>query len=144
MDKNSFMQGHLLGCRLRGQRPEGKKPTAYSYNGTVLPPLPEVEGMPYALICHGLSKDYWFVYLGAEAFPYTASVLGSSIACDGDTYYRLVDGEWGYRATTTNSINIIGMDGVRETDIIWANHDLINSSDGSVYLAATEPIPVYE
>lgn len=139
----------------------GATPIACLYNGIQLPPLPEWDKAkyPYATI---------FVYEGGELFGsiipasavlylYTArpAVSGDSTELwmyqPGDIEYR-IDAEtipnlaefedWG------SPIVLADSKGGGITNIKWANFDLYYQTDidgkkGQLYLAATEPVPVY-
>lgn len=118
----------------------------YFYNGVELPALPEWdrEMYPYAYIMGftkstGISYDFVvcanpLTYKKPFLYDYyVVSVYGNGGLFDLD------DGEWvlwrmdepldkGYKAD--------------EIPFLWTNHDVLNTTDGSVYLAASDPIPV--
>lgn len=150
MDKNSMTLGYLVGRQIAGQR--RKKPVAYLYNGVRLPVLPEWDGekYPYAFIV-GLSTstggiNYDFVVC-ANPLTYTTArrpdfsyYYAVSLYGDGCTF-DLENDEW--------VIWDVGklLSGNYEADkilFLWSNHDIVNSADGSIYLAKSDPIPVYE
>lgn len=118
---------------------------AYSYNGTVLPELPEVEGYPYKYaLYHKYSVYRYEVIYGAE--PITAQKdVGGYGACiiSGSGYarklYYLKDGVW-YENDSYFSIAYKG-----DTGFQWTNHDILYELSTDVFLAkSSDPVPVYE
>lgn len=109
----------------------------YLYNGVELPALPEwdKETYPYANIIFFEDSMGKYYKLTASAEPV------SGVSADG--YFSGFSGvavqKWGVfdyetaweEATLNNT----------KGNIIWANHD-ISTEDGTLYLAATEPVPV--
>lgn len=133
-DPVSFTMGYQIGCRLRAQRAV-REPIGYSYNGTVLPELPGVEG--YAVIC-GSNKYLWFSQsrvkvINTNGYAYIVASAG--------VHYKLSDDGLSWEmyeptATTSRKIN-------------WANFDVyyidsVEDVGGTIYLAASDPVPVYE
>lgn len=133
-----FLEGVAISaaCHVLPARKVFREPIAYSYNGVILPALPEWdrEMYPYAFIGHNFimtpilyvaseithgydDYDYWVAY-GVRIATYdgTANAWTES---DGAESYQNV------------------------SRIDWANFDVLNE-DGSVYLSASEPIPIYE
>lgn len=113
----------------------------YSYNGTVLPALPEwdKETYPYAVIWQ--AQIFHLVEtLIVSAEPPT--VDGSSVHF-GDCllFSQSVYDEWEDSEEETDLTYTI--DTTRNSAPIWCNSDLKNT-DGTVYLSASEPVPVYE
>lgn len=132
------LMGFIMGQKLRDMRqPTEKEPIAYLYNGVQLPPLPEwdKETYPYCIIT-AIGAKYYFR-------AYTDPIVGGSATgrfADGSAeqiYCTLADGAWGsFASSTVTSVNT--------SQTVWTNHDMISSSDGTVYFAASDPIPVYE
>ena len=107
----------------------------YLYNGVKLPKLPEWDETvyPYAFIIRTGS-----IYkLGIRKIPpHVSTSDDGSIRVNitdiqTQIKYELSGDAW----VTTEYITGLG-------DIIWSNTDVENNTDGSVYLAASEPIPV--
>lgn len=134
--KKDFCTALALAFGIEGAERVERQPIAYSYNGVILPALPEWdrEMYPYAFIGHNFimtpilyvaseithgydDYDYWVAY-GVRIATYdgTANAWTES---DGAESYQNV------------------------SRIDWANFDVLNE-DGSVYLSASEPIPIYE
>lgn len=129
----SFAAGVIMGlCGKALPIPGSKRePVAYLYNGVRLPGLPEWdrETYPYAVIVqNNLSGDY---FLMADDETFAANADGDTIRPITGVAYAIENGEW---VSSVGRINC---------KAIWANHDILNP-DGSVYLAASEPVPVYE
>jgi hypothetical protein len=144
--------------------PVQDEPTMYSYNGTILPPLPEEYGTiyPYASI-NVYKKDFIHTSIGdyevvLYKYPLTLTTVdyedGPQPVCvqldlpEGVTdtsyivyYYRISEPEngWVYKKKYTQARVIY----LESTDVVWSNKDILNE-DGSVYFKASEPIPVYE
>jgi hypothetical protein len=142
-----------------------KELVGYSYNGTVLPPLPEwdKEQYPYAVITKYLAIGKLFGYdivvsnrplFMTKSEPphlWQPSGTNSSITMSAKLYLdRTVDdtppGEWGKWGSPYDSYG----PGARWWDEpIWANYDvelcdgLLNPM-GETALSASEPIPIYE
>lgn len=137
-DPASLLMGYRVGQILRAMRGKEREPVAYLYNGVRLPKLPEWdrETYPYALIfVNSTTNKYCCVFLKSEA---TVDNTGIYLLLWGD-YYQLEDGAW---ASHT------GQNGGRA---VWANYDIYVSDNenygelaGTLYLATSEPVPVYE
>jgi len=120
-------------------------PIAYSYNGVELPDINEVwtdkETYPYAYIAKDTS-GYINLYLckgkpvvkKMELSPYKLVVDFSDYA---KVYSRF--GAWNYNNSSTFCVEIEDIG-----DFEWASVDIINTIDGTLYLAASDPVPVYE
>lgn len=170
----SWLTGYVLGLAGKPMLPEssGKtpdtQPTAYSYNGVVLPKLPEWDKTvyPYAVIYNSIKN--------AELYGTRVKVLTQPVAyqeynilfvngLNGKTYgvhetsgtyesidYVLSDSEWVKDPDDFNlrmDIEVISSSasyaGVKG-EMLWSNYDINNLVDGGIYLAASEPTPVYE
>ena len=121
---------------------EPKEPIAYSYNGVILPALPEWdrETYPYAVIFQ--YKTGGRIVFTATSIPIT---IGSAVCTGGASsdYTKLwaeinEDSAWDDLAENNNSIM-----GTASIKFLWSNYDVYNSS-GTLKLAASEPVPVYE
>lgn len=116
----------------------------YLYNGIELPELPEwdKEAYPQAMIaCYNYSALATRLYVDKE-FRYTHYDTGRtmiSTSANSRVYY-LRDGKWDGPEEISDAGNICFLDETDET-IDWTNFDVLNK-DGSVYFAASDPIPV--
>ena len=126
------------------QTPEQKEPVAYLYNGVRLPKLPEWdrEKYPYAVLREMVSETTpYAVYYSKQQPTLNSSgkVFICSLAYPGVvTYCDYTDGALAWRSTNTSLLTSTSVDGV-----FWTNTDILNE-DGSVWLAASDPTPVYE
>lgn len=114
----------------------------YSYNGTVLPDINTVyteavkASHPFAMLCYNIYGTLTLQVITVR--PYYNGENMAIPTAYGYIIYIVREGEWSlyYRnddAWATNSHALP----------FWTNFDLL-AEDGSVYLAKTEPIPIYE
>ena len=143
-DLQSFLSGLALG--LAGKPLAlAREPVAYLYNGVRLPKLPEWdrEMYPYATILYFLVTPQFWVstmpleveYNGNIYNPCASAGTSALQFCTytgNDTWESFDVAEYPERTV---------WDGA---GIQWANYDVINSTDKSVFLEASEPVPVYE
>ena len=154
MDKNAISLGLRIGRILAGQR-KARVPVAYLYNGVRSPKLPEWnrEKYPNALLVHSnvpiFGNQAWLYLFKSEkqkdylvngkykfAFEAGEEYLQSYIRTsqDGDLSQKVFPAPQEYTANAT---------GAFADTALWSNYTVKNW-DGSVYLAASEPVPVYE
>lgn len=152
---DTFTRGYLLGTELRNTRPAREPVVYYSYNGMVLPDINTVwtdkETYPYAVV--DCLYGRYYLCLSSEAYmvnlPTSSSTtpwLGYTANCN-HIKFDLTDGVWvpngGEQENTQGVVNKKGLG-----EPAWANHDLykyVNKKPTSaVFLAASEPVPVYE
>lgn len=142
MGKIDKILGFMAGQRIAGQRSKQKTIVGYSYNGTVLPALPESE-YPYAII-HSTSQ-YFELYLSSKpAVVYSGTVIGIAGPCKVIKYYAYqpdyvawenaqysdyTQTDYPYRTGFANSA-------------VWASYDICHKDSAEIYLAASDPIPV--
>ena len=110
----------------------------YLYNGVELPELPEWDKTtyPYAIICTTNNGNR--TYLKATKTPRTYSTNATwLLTVKPVLQFLLSDGAWG-----EPDLDGYYWENESEDNAIWTNYDIINSVDGSVYLAASEPMPV--
>lgn len=142
-------------ARQRGKKVEEEKtPVAYLYNGVILPDINAVwtdevrAKFPYAFMSKvpsfGVAVAFvtsFEVYKDGNKFlSKTAGELGSALYTP-----RVFD--WGAVGGVTEvKANDVLVDFDRGPQLIepyfWTSHDILNS-DGTIYLAASEPVPVY-
>ena len=120
-----------------------RKPTAYLYNGIRLPALPEWERgvYPYVYISNGfagIGRSY--VYFKNVKYGKTDGGNHCIIVPAGTGMSGLYSNDqWKEPTVTTEDERMT----VPNSTLIWANFDVLNE-DGTVYLAASDPVPVYE
>jgi hypothetical protein len=146
----SWLTGYILGISGKPYPFAKKKLVGYSYNGMVLPELPEWDKttMPYVV----MYKDAWeriYVfytkYANKQASP-SISVSGTYNVRVGEPYkeYRCEDGNWWIYADHSDAIDVEFSHSINiETRVIWTNFDIF-TPDGDLIFAASDPIPVYE
>ena len=159
LDPLSLFLGWKAGNWVARQRGKKKTPVAYLYNGVRLPKLPEwdkvnnpcaaimrieVDGTAHALLAVAQYADSRFAIRNnkngdpvvmAKVSGYYVGI--NSFNCIAMFYAPLSGGEW---VATTESFSC------NAEDLIWSNFDVADArtDDGTVFLAASDPIPVYE
>lgn len=149
IDPTSLFLGWLVGRQIAGMR--GKQPVTpdepsgeivgYMYNGVQLPDINAVwdkEAYPYAYI----------VSMEGATGLFVSADMPTVVSVDGVEYIYVADGAVGISALVENAWGEMGYGtgGGSEaplTATVWSNHDILNA-DGTVYLKASDPIPVYE
>ena len=148
--KRAFMQGFMSGVgslaskgKLECKEPE---PVAYLYNDVRLPKLPELTVEQKA--------KYRYIILGDGKYVlYTQSKNHLKIVDDSGKYFVGVEPGESFLIAV---YSVLGSgeftDPMERTfdsyftftrNVTWSNYDILNA-DGSLYLAASEPVPVYE
>lgn len=132
----------LLGQQLRRNLAAVMEPVAYLYNGVRLPKLPEeyTTDYPYAYIANAYSKRYFLRRTKVELIKDGALKDPSEAKFETVSLFLTVgNGEVDADATWKHSTDIVAAG----ESPVWSNYDILNK-DGTVYLAASEPVPVYE
>lgn len=147
---SAMLSGWLMGKEMAGVLyPRDKQWVANLYNGVRLPLLPAEPKFSNLVIkrnhpdIHSTRGEY-----AIWCFSYTPQIESngtlSSPAGDKAYCYFVEDGQW----VLSHYIYIDPDSGVSLTsleDLIWSNRDIVNyNTDGSVCLAATEPVAVWE
>ena len=146
----SWKQALALGlCSVGAYKGE---PVAYLYNGVRLPKLPERDetAYPYVSVCRTFGfEDVTEVYATSVPLPvHHDSMTGTDIyfhsqgAVVRSVNWTIRDGGFGepqFREGTVNSV----------INPVWSNYDVFfqgdrQVEDGTLYLSATDPVPVYE
>lgn len=125
--------------------PDYNPVSGYSYNGTVLPKLPEwdEEKYPYVALQYLAGEGSTIYVIGYSEKPTTSiQAITKSVVHGVDTgvsyittYYYEPEG-WYSDAEESANGHRIGID-----NFIWANYDILNT-DGTTYLAASDPVPI--
>ena len=141
-DKRSFCLGMAL--RLMQNRlplsSSQKEPVAYLYNGVRLPPLPEWDKTTYPYAVIDSSGDLCV----SKNSPRVENVMGTMKVCasgktdDAVLIYKkdVATGNWEY--FSSKMYKYIPLD-----ETVWTNTDILYN-DETVFMEASEPIPVYE
>lgn len=138
--------GWLVGRTIAGQRKK-RTPVAYRYNGEELPLLPEEWDSathPCAVIT---------VFISTTILRFGQIVYETHLS-DGVEYYRY--GMYGYQAYELQDDftwtliqdepkETVWIENIDDDSVYtkWSNTDILNK-DGTVHLAASDPVPVYE
>lgn len=151
--------GWMVGRMIAGMRGK-REPVAYLYNGVRLPKLPEWDKTvyPYAVISlfeNDYHKGYIMDisathYVAAEVYP---GHVGNSLTITTPAMCYSLQDSGGENTTSPDGAWVLTSDLSGETEnyfrsgkyysLFWANYD-VSGSDGTVYLAASDPVPVYE
>lgn len=145
VNMNAFLLGQAVRAYLVGRGAGSKTPVAYLYNGVQLPALPEWDRETYPYIFMDKRKPLYSdatYYLTMVASPFTKTTKDGAVVINYTLprlgcYYKLSEGVWSAVSEYTNGGTITNPTSV------WSNHDILDEN-GTVYLAASEPIPVYE
>lgn len=154
-DIKGFLTGLAMALCSPARGLPKREPVAFLYNGVQLPALPEWDKgtYPHCYIEGYINADgNWMYYLAATTSECAVHFNSSK---DADYVYCLDDIQMYACVFNTGDDNpawgsFIELDFSAGNPIfpasqaIWADYDLINTDDNSVYLAASDPIPVYE
>lgn len=153
-DLKSWLIGFALG--LAGKPlplVAGKEPSAYLYNGVQLPALPdELKVYRYLILFYLTSDGGTILAYGYDTEPTTElyeNFLNSyeRLKWDSGTYqagnwYSSMPDEWFLTDVGNVSDASLGYHSTALSNIIWTNFN-VYALDGTIYLAASEPVPVY-
>lgn len=142
------MAGWLCGKKVLSMKNK-KQPTAYSYNGVVLPKLPVWDKSLYkfASICYTGSK-YILNFHNKETY-YTKKSSGFEYVAtkedDLNLQYYLWDG-WDLQGVKKSSAgtSMYPPIWVNGFDVLYDTNEHNGELSGSLYLASSDTIPVYE
>ena len=118
----------------------------YLYNGVELPDINEVwtdkETYPYACISYVSEMYYLAISSCTWIWDHSYETLSNAIAGSAKVYaIGSSETEWTFGAEAT--FDDTGNGHSLLDNPIWTNHDILNA-DGTVYLAASDPVPVEE
>ena len=142
LHNRSFLKGVEIGRLMK--KPEPKVIVGYLYNGELLPALPDTEldqgTNPCKIILWNLVFRTYMYFVCNSPGVVTKVENGSQKISPAEvclhSLHMLTDGEWRYQGTSHNGYSYPA------SSALWANHDVLNE-DGTIYLAASEPVPVY-
>lgn len=121
----------------------------WSYNGTVLPEFPTDFGpytdeYAYRVIVWEEKRQRWYALASARRFEIRDKGDGSLClyATDyhGQYYFPLEGTAWVYVGKHYGSGSTLTFGDEYGYRMVWANHDIINRVDGSVYLTVSDPV----
>ena len=147
MDKTSRLLGFLVGQQIAGMRRVTREPVAYLYNGVRLPILSawDKKVHPYAVILYYPEKEGYFFSFSAEPFSYVSLTGSPYLSNKSHTGYNMIlaDGETDWKFLREDSDITLSVAG-SPWELFWCSVDIQNIYTGTVQLAASDPIPVYE
>ena len=137
----SWLTGYILGISGKPYPFAKKKLVGYSYNGVVLPALPEEAlAYPYRWIKQYGSWAYLYAsdnaprsFIGSTGSEYWGYQTGIDAA---DVRFIATIGDMEWESTGYNIVGNVSLP-------TWTNVDAYKL-DGTLLLAASEPVPVYE
>lgn len=90
-------------------------------------------------------SHYWEKEIGVSILAKTVRYFGSEEGAPAAVVYECLDGtsEWVKTDNTEWQVVTDDSDGEITDPCVWANFKLLKK-DGTVYIAASEPVPVYE
>ena len=143
LDHTALTQGWIVGKRLAAMRTK-RKPVAYLYNGVRLPALPVVEGYDFTLL-QQLNSRWYKVWVTKEQ-PYVEQgtygliMQFPSNSFLWDNYDEDALGSYVDRWLDEGEVSPIDQ---TASSFVWSNTNILNE-DETVYLAASDPVPIYE
>lgn len=122
----------------------------WSYNGEILPAFPTDWGAytgkyTYRLIVWEEKRQRWFAMASSQPFIVETTTAGAILVFDpgGHGEYSLEPGEtdWKYLDVDLSFKEYgLGIGGYWGYRMVWTNHDLINQTNRSVYMAVSDPV----
>ena len=150
------MTGWIIGRTMAQRR---RRLLGWMYNEVLLPPFPvagwDRETYPYLHLYVDVNSGLWTLYAQSKKFQYGEFTLNN-----GSYYYtayavyepeepciyqriRCVDGAWSVWEAVEKT-HSISYKLYTYTDPIWSNYDLEYTADGTLFLEASKPVPVYQ
>lgn len=136
----------IVGKLLRRNLMAGvKEATMYSYNGVVLPKLPEKSGCEYCVIFADYDPS-------ADTVSWDAFLMSSPFYVTDSGKVLFTPGKWNWFSKTEKDVDWVST--VEDYDseksdefwescyLLWANHDILNEN-GMVFQKGSQPVPVY-
>lgn len=142
-----FLSGAASAAASRGVLK--RVPIAYLYNGVQLPGLPVVEGFEYKVMIWDEARILTFLYFSTAKLHKNNVTLTSVLKAEEDgsciVYTLSADKTVFERAedfdlTFPQGEPVAWVTGSPR----WANYDVLTYGTDTVYLEASEPVPVYE
>ena len=130
-DKKQFLSGLAMGLTGKGN-PTFEGSGKMLYNGVELPELPEWDKVAYPYACIAKISGNYRAIFSQTILVHNATVNVTNVKSP-NLRYELSNGEW-VALSETGAFTIPG----KQT---WTSYDILNE-DGTVFLAASEPVPV--
>ena len=147
----SWLTGFALG--LAGKPlPMGtveREPVAYLYNGVRLPKLPEWDKKkyPYVMMWDRHGGTYGTVYAFSVAHHKIMLVEGATETAigvgAGETYLEISYGMGDYSQFQSFTEKTPDSPALLSREVHWSNYDIVDEN-GTLFLAASDPVPIYE
>lgn len=137
MTEQEFRNFFALGLCVQGLCGVKREPVAYLYNGVRLPDIhtvytPEIQKTnPFAVIVETTKGVYRLICLEQDNALVSSSGVFVASGQHNFVSYDLANGVW-----------VQEDNGSYYLPAVWTNHNLYYSGD--LYLAASDPIPIYE
>lgn len=109
-----------------------------NYNGVELPELPELVH-PYAFITYYSDGDWYYLYVLAEKATITTMYMGDGAETGKAKLRYFYNGNAWDNPTDETANAVLGTAYYKP---IWSNYEMLDNH-GSLYLSASEPVPVY-
>lgn len=161
---SSFERGYVAGSDLRNHRYAPVSTEKYNYSGMTCPALPEAaKDYPYIAI-YGCADEIAEEKVGSGQYTRRTLYLSTSPICaanitlwgidavaltglSGLEYWTVdyVEDSWSYQGEHTSdqqTVYHLNPTAASIPGILWSNHDIVNTSDGTIVQAASDPIPV--
>ena len=168
--EDAFTKGYHVGATLRRKR---VLPVAYLYNGVRLPKLPDANqydpdglGLVYMMIVYdqidfvGQDNPQYRLFIANKPLEVAdgSTLHGTGLvqpnevpyywqcgAVDDGCWVNYVNnGLWQTPNYAESSNGLTRLNFKQGDKVVWANHNVLSIGGETVYLAASEPVPVYE
>ena len=141
IDYKVMLQGWIVGKRLAAMRVK-REPVAYLYNGVRLPKLPEWDAVAYPYACiYQVYGEYVLACMNVQC-AYRTSTIGTGYVTIPHRKWCTFSYRGGVWEAQAVDVEINDYTSVN-SELYWANYD-VSTTGGTLYLAASDPVPVYE
>lgn len=111
----------------------------YLYNGKEYPAIPDRDNTTsYAVICEnllfGVVTATFLYFLDTQLVRSDVNLTSASAEVNGVRYTLDGNGAWGEKANVSGTFTL-------NCNVVWSDYNILNT-DGTLYLAASEPIPI--
>lgn len=153
LDPTAMLMGWLVGKRVAGLRKTQTDvpvvpdvPIAYLYNGVQLPDINAVwtdkTAYPYAVIVHETAQNFYALSVSNQ--PWYRQFTYAETYNEGEGVTFVFSSLADKAAWEPFPVFMFSFEDEDDYTTIWANSDVADYDDGTTYLAASEPVPVYE
>ena len=144
-DPVTFKTGLAIALISKGRRFPKREPAAFLYNGVRLPGLPVVEYPVKVIHYDPNNKDYFLAAFERENYfeSYGQTLFGNKDGVPKVAMFFTKGEEWESFEQDWNFVVDKQGKYYEMCPVVWTNFDL-KHSDGTLYSAKSEPVPVYE